>query len=162
MIAVVKNFATLIGRDLLVASDFEDIGQSIAIRIARRTTRGVDFEGDAFTEYSDGYRIQKAKEVGAGPVNLTLSGQMLNDIKVTAATERSCELGFSTFGKGSRRGTMVQRSRSMGANDKAFYATEGSHGVRRQFFELSDEDEQFVADVVERLIDERLGNEGAA
>jgi hypothetical protein len=162
MIAVVKNYATLIGRDLLRASDFEDIGQSIAIRIARRTARGVDFEGGAFREYSEGYRRRKAKEVGAGPVNLTLSGQMLNDIHVTAATDRSCELGFSTFGKGSRRGTMIQRSRSMGANDKAFYATEGSHGVRRQFFDMSDEDEQFVADIIDRIIDERIGDEGAA
>jgi len=164
MVVVIKDFSLLAGRQVLTADDWEDLGTSLVTRIVDRTrNRGLDATNTPFVPYSAGYAARKAKEVGAGPVNLTLSGQMLNDLRVVASTPSSCDLGFSTFGSGSSRGTLIQRSRSMGANDKAFYATEGAHGKIRNFLDLSDEDEQFLADAIETLIGERLqADEGVA
>lgn len=165
MMVVSNDWGRLLppGQDgFLTPDEWEEIGQSLATRILRRTRSGVDAAGTTFHAYSAGYARRKAREVGAGPVNLTLSGQMLNDLRVMATSTHGCELGFSTFGAGARRGTLIQRSRSTGANEKAFYATEGSHGVVRNFFDLSDDDEIFVADAVGQVIDDHLGTEGAA
>ncbi len=63
--------------------------------IIRRTISGRDANDATFAPYSAGYAIRKAKEVGPGPVNLQLSGAMLNAITIDTVTATSVTLGFN-------------------------------------------------------------------
>lgn len=73
-----------------------EIGLLARERIYRRTLSGVDQAGIAFRGYSRGYAIQKLKAVGrASPVNLQLSGAMLNAMTVLEVTESTVTLGFN-------------------------------------------------------------------
>jgi hypothetical protein len=70
---------------------------------------------------------------------------MLNDMQVTAVTDTSVEIGFaSQGGSPGKGGTFIQRSRAVGAADKAFFHTTGNHGIVRDFFGVSDEDEDLI------------------
>jgi hypothetical protein len=82
---------------------------------------------------------------------------MLNDMHVLATTDTSIEIGFiSQGGSPGKGGTFIQRSRAVGAADKAFFHTTGNHGVIRDFFGISDEDEErivaFIDDEAARRI----------
>lgn len=72
-----------------------EIGLLARERILLRTARGIASTGDAFAPYAPGYAAAKAKAVGQGPVNLQLSGAMLEGIVLGAVTERSVTLTFS-------------------------------------------------------------------
>jgi hypothetical protein len=82
---------------------------------------------------------------------------MLNDMGVVAVTERSCEISFrSQGGGGVKGGTFIQRSRALGAADKAFFHVEGNHGIVRDFFGLTDEDEELIAGYLDRDLERRM------
>lgn len=73
-----------------------EIGLLARERIYRRTLSGVDQSGAAFHAYSPGYETQKMAAVGrASPVNLQLSGAMLNAMTILEVTETSVSLGFN-------------------------------------------------------------------
>jgi hypothetical protein len=129
-----------------------EAGDMLLRRIRTRTENGVDVNGAAFAPYSDGYASQKSAELGHSRVDLTVSGRMLNDMQVTATTTRTATISFVSQGGGSSGGTFIQRSRSMGAADKAAF-----NNPRREFFAASDEDEQAIADGLEKLLMKRLG-----
>lgn len=133
-----------------------EVGDFAVRRIRTRTEQGIDQDGIAFTPLSEGYAKQKRKELGHSRADLTLSGRMLNDMGVVAATERSVEISFRSQGGTPQGTTMIQRSRAVGAADKAFFHVEGNHGVVRDFFGLSDEDEELIAKRVEEEIGRRI------
>lgn len=60
-------------------------GQAVADDIKQRTTAGRAADGRAFERGADG-----------GPVDLKATGQMLNDLVVIEATDRSVKVGFRT------------------------------------------------------------------
>ena len=72
-----------------------EVGLLARERIIRRTAAGVDAQGAAFTAYSPAYGKRKAKELGASPVNLMVSGNMLGSITLLEVTERSVTVGLS-------------------------------------------------------------------
>lgn len=63
--------------------------------IRRRTMRGLDESGRPFQPYSATYAKQKGKELGkSSPVDLTVSGGMLNALQIVDVTDNSVTLGF--------------------------------------------------------------------
>lgn len=68
-------------------------------------------------------------------------------------------LGRSRRGKGKRgssAATFIQRSRAIGAADKAFWHTESGAGksrVKRQFFALNASDEAAIVEAIEKHFD---------
>lgn len=72
-----------------------EIGLLARERILLRTAASTDVNGAPFAPYSAAYAVAKAKEVGAGPVNLQLSGGMLEALVITEVTDLSVTLGFS-------------------------------------------------------------------
>lgn len=71
-----------------------DVGLLARETIIRRTRRGEGSDGQRFRAYSPAYAKQKAQHLGAGAVNLTVSGGMLNSIQVVETTDRRVTLGF--------------------------------------------------------------------
>lgn len=74
-----------------------EVGLLARERIIRRTLSGLDVNDSGFDAYSPGYYKAKQKEVGvASPVNLQLSGGMLNAITIIEVTKNTVSLGFSS------------------------------------------------------------------
>lgn len=158
-VAVSRSF-DLNRLELLTESDMRDVGDFHVRRMRTRTESGVDVDGAAFVPYSASYAIQKRKALGHGLVDLTVSGRMLNDMQVTSVestdTSRTVVIGFISRGGGMSGGTFIQRSRSLGAADKAIY-----NNPRREFFGASKADEDAIGSALERVIAERLRSQGA-
>lgn len=147
----------------------QELGDLALRRIRTRTEGGRDVRGAAFAPLSPAYAKQKAA-AGLPPVaDLQVSGRMLNDMAVIEVTDRTATLGFTSSGgtaarsgrrrSGSTASTMIQRSRSVGAADKAFYHNESGAGashVIREFFALSPDDERALEDAVEQYLDSVL------
>lgn len=154
-VRVTKNFRPLASIRLSSADLMREIGD-LGLRLIRtRTTAGVDFEGRPFAELSDGYAKRKVKAGLPGVANLTVSGRMLNDMKTTEVGDTRVVLGFTSMGGKASGHTFIQRSRSVGAADKAFYHQEAGAGksrVKRQFFDLSERDIDTIQDRVDRYL----------
>lgn len=155
-VTVTRSFGPL--RDVLPegAGLMREVGDFATRRIRTRTERGIDKNNAPFTPLSDGYAKQKQKELGHSRADLTVSGRMLNDMGVVAVTEKSVEISFRSQGGTAQGSTLIQRSRAVGAADKAFFHVEGNHGVIRDFFGLSDEDEELIAKRVEEELGRRI------
>jgi hypothetical protein len=72
-----------------------EVGLLARETIRRRTARGISADGTPFAPYSKSYALQKGKALGPGPVNLTVSGDMLNALQIVDVTETSVTLGFA-------------------------------------------------------------------
>ncbi len=73
----------------------KEVGLLARERIIRRTLSGEAVDGSAFVPYSQDYRATKAAELGsASPVNLQVSGRMLQGIVVADVTDDSVTLTF--------------------------------------------------------------------
>jgi hypothetical protein len=151
-VRVSRNFGPL-GLEL-TEQDMRDVGDFLVRRIRTRTESGKDVNGASFRGYSPGYAEQKRAALGHANVDLTVSGRMLNDMQVTATTKTTATISFVSQGGGSNSGTFIQRSRSLGAADKAAY-----NNPSREFFGASEEDERAVATSLERLLNLRLGQQ---
>ena len=95
-ITVTKNFPPLAGLELTNRQLMREVGLLARERIYKRTLAGRDMHDNAFRPYSADYRAAKAREVGAGTVNLQLSGAMLNALVILEVTDDSVTLGFSS------------------------------------------------------------------
>lgn len=135
------------------AAFMREVGD-FAIRLIRtRTERGQSVTGQPFTPLSEGYAKVKRAELGTDAADLTVSGRMLNDMAVVETRPGRVTLGFRSEGGRAPRGsqTLIQRSRAVGAQDKAFWhhvAGAGQARVRRPFFALSDSDRGRIRDRV--------------
>ncbi len=139
----------------LTEQDMRDVGEFATRLIRTRTEAGTDAQGSAFAAYSPGYAARKRAELGHAKVDLTVSGRMLNDMQVTSATERSVTISFISQGGGGGGGTFIQRSRSLGAADKAAY-----NNPSREFFGLSSENEQAIVEALDRMLTQRFESQG--
>lgn len=135
----------------LTEHDLRDVGDLLVRRIRTRTESGVDVQGSAFRDYSPGYAKQKRDALGHARVDLTVSGRMLNDMQVTEATTRSATISFISQGGGAAGGTFIQRSRALGAADKAAY-----NDPTRHFFGVSAEDEAEITAALDHALQARL------
>jgi hypothetical protein len=138
--------------EFLTEQDMREAGEMLLRLVRTRTENGKDVNGAAFAPYSEGYAALKSAELGHSRVDLAVSGRMLNDFHVTATTNRTATLSFVSQGGGNSGGTFIQRSRSLGAADKAAF-----NNPTREFIGASDEDAQAVADGLEKLLTKRLG-----
>jgi hypothetical protein len=144
-VVVSRSFGDL--RDVMPSTKelMHEIGLFVVQRIRRRTEQEQGYDGQTFQPLSRGYAKQKAKALGTTRADLTVSGRMLNDMQVSAVTDTSIEISFaSQGGSPGKGGTFIQRSRAVGAADKAFFHTTGNHGIVRDFFGVSDEDEALI------------------
>ncbi len=139
----------------LTEQDLRDAGEFIIRRIRTRTESGVDVHGASFREYSERYAAQKSEALGHSRVDLTVSGRMLNDMQVTSASKTGATVSFVSQGGGMKGGTFIQRSRSMGAADKAEH-----NNATREFFGVSEEDEDALVKALEKALEERLNTIG--
>jgi hypothetical protein len=155
-VTVTRSFGDL--RQILPSGPLlmQEVGDFGVRRIRTRTEQAVSFEGIAFMPLSESYGKAKQKALGHTRPDLTVSGRMLNDMGVVAVTETSAEISFRSQGGGSGKGTFIQRSRSVGAADKAFFHTQGNHGIIRDFFGLSDEDEALILAMIEADAERRI------
>lgn len=80
---------------LVTVEDMRALGELARVAIVDRTRAGRAPDGVSWPPYSTGYAEVKAKELGASPVNLTVSGEMLNNLRVIEVTPRSVTLGWS-------------------------------------------------------------------
>lgn len=73
----------------------QEIGLLVRETIVRRTMAGKGSDGP-FQPYSAAYAARKAKELGSGTVNLTVSGGMLRNFGIIEVTETSVTLGWDS------------------------------------------------------------------
>jgi hypothetical protein len=83
-IRVTRNFGSLEDLELISAEDMRELGLQARELIVRRTLQGVDADGQPFASYSTGYAKRKRQALGTDQVNLQVSGNMLNQINITA------------------------------------------------------------------------------
>lgn len=98
----------------------EAIGQEIVDFIINRSKSGVDKNGDKFPGYSKGYansRDFKFAGKSKGSVNLTLSDEMLNALKVLSTSRGEITIGYdrsddrnNSVAEGNIKGTYGQSS----------------------------------------------------
>jgi hypothetical protein len=94
-VTVRRSFAQLpsVLAEAITRNDMYALGIQARERIIRRTQQGLDATNQPFAPYSEGYAKRKAEELGTGPVDLTVSGGMLNGIEIDA-TDTSVTLSF--------------------------------------------------------------------
>lgn len=130
----------------------------LAIRLIRtRTEKGQSSDGGPFRPLSEDYAKAKRAELGHDRADLMVSGRMLNDMAVTRTTRTAVTIGFRSQGGTAPRGsqTLIQRSRAVGAQDKAFWhhvAGAGRSRVRRPFFSLTHPDVAQIRQAVDRWL----------
>jgi hypothetical protein len=94
-ISVSRNFTTLTQYATPSAEAMREIGLLLRERIVARTIKGVDADGNPFEPYSPGYEKQKAQALGsAAPVNLQVSGSMLNHLQIVRVEAGKVTLGW--------------------------------------------------------------------
>lgn len=154
-VRISTNFPPLASIPLTGVGLMREIGDFATRLIRTRTERMIDVHGNAFAPLSAGYAEQKQKALGHSRPDLIVSGRMLNDMSVVEVTDRSLSIGFTSAGGGAGTGTFIQRSRALGAADKAFFHNETGAGrsqVKREFFDLNEgEVDQIEAAVLRHL-----------
>lgn len=144
---------------LVSESLMREVG-ALAVRMIRtRTEAGKDVTGAPFAPYTPGYAQKKADEGLGAAVNLTVSGRMLNDMAVTDASPGRVSIGFRSSGGGTKgKGlTMIQRSRALGAEDKARFHDQlgaGKSRTLRKFLGLTTPETETIRARVARYLDE--------
>jgi hypothetical protein len=93
-VTVSRNFQSLADLDLTKAEDMREIGLLMRERIVRRTQEGQGPEGP-FAPLSDGYAKRKQAALGTSRPDLTVSGNMLNDLTIVAVDDDSVTLGWN-------------------------------------------------------------------
>jgi hypothetical protein len=89
-VTVTRNFS-LDAFALTTADDMRELGLMAREQIVRRTLGSRDVENAPFAPYSPEY----AKAKGSSFVNLQVSGNMLNDLGITALDDDSVTLGWT-------------------------------------------------------------------
>ncbi len=95
-VLVQRTFGSLADLKFSNREMMREIGLLAREMIVRRTMSGKDETGSPFQPYSAAYAARKAKELGGGSVNLTVSGSMLRNFQVVEVTESSVTLGWVT------------------------------------------------------------------
>lgn len=155
-----RNYAELDSIPLSGIDLMAEIGDMATRIIRTRTERGISSNGAPFQPLSARYAAQKQKALGHSRADLTVSGRMLNDMGPANVTETGVDITFRSMGGGgSRGGTFIQRSRAVGAADKAMYHDQlgaGRSHVKREFFDLTEGDVDQIQAAVESHLDRVL------
>jgi hypothetical protein len=73
----------------------QEIGLLMRERIVRRTMQGIGPDDQAFEPLSPGYAERKQRELGTSRPDLTVSGNMLNDLTIVDVGEDFVTLGWN-------------------------------------------------------------------
>lgn len=144
--------------ELVNTKVMREIGAGLMARIRARTMRGMDSAGRPFRPLSPGYAALKRKALRHARADLTVSGRMLNDMRISP---RRSEVTISFLSGGGTKAsgrTLIQRSRSVGAADKAYWhniSGAGRRRVIREFFDLNDSDADFAQSVLESWLQDQ-------
>jgi hypothetical protein len=153
---VEKTFGPLADRVKISPSLMREIGDYAITTITRRTRAGVDVDGRPFQALSPAYAKAKQKAIGSTRADLTVSGRLLNDMRARVVGSNTVEIVFASQGGSSRgAGTFIQRSRAVGAADKAEYhhvLGAGKSRVKRRFFDVSESEKVKITDLVSRYL----------
>jgi len=145
--------------ELVNAKVMREIGAGLVSRIRARTQRGIDSAGRPFRPLSPRYASAKREALGHARADLTVSGRMLNDM-IVSPRRNEVAISFSSGGSMRASGrTLIQRSRSVGAADKAYWHNVSGAGKRRVvrvFFDFDNSDEEFAQSVLDSWIREQL------
>jgi hypothetical protein len=94
-VQITRDFPPLTELRLTTVEVMREIGDLAIERIVRRTRQGDGLTG-ALAPYTTGYARLKAAELGtASPVNLTVSGDLLNTLQIVGVDDRSVTLGWT-------------------------------------------------------------------
>ena len=105
------------------------IATTVRNDIVKRTERGIDVNGSAFTPYSKDYQTyKKIKGKDSGKVNMRFSSRMMKDMKVFKKRKGVIVIGFAT----------------KESNDKAYRHIKGDGVPKRKFFGLSKKNKRFI------------------
>ena len=132
-----------------------DIGELLLRRLRKRTREGKDVHGRAFRALSTAYAKAKHKALGHDRADLTVSGRMLADMAVRP-TKNTVSVYFTSAGGKATGRTLIQRSRAIGAADKAEWHTisgAGKSRVKREWFDLNAADEAAAQAVLDAYLE---------
>jgi hypothetical protein len=93
-VSIQRSFPALTDLKLVQREDMREIGLLARERIIRRTRQGQGVEG-SFEPYSADYAATKRAALGTAAVNLTVSGNMLNQLVIVDLSETSVTLGWN-------------------------------------------------------------------
>jgi hypothetical protein len=134
-----------------------EVGDLAVSLIRKRTEQGKDADGAPFLPLSAAYAERRQKAGYGTTSNLTLSGGMLGGMRVVEVSANKVTLGFTGDSQRSGRGgTLVQRSREVGGNPKAFWHNvtgAGPSRTKRRFFDLMPSEVQAITAAVQRYLD---------
>lgn len=94
MPVIVRGSVVLPTTDLLTVEDMRQVGEMARLAIVTRTRSGRDVDGLPFAPYSARYAKQRTAAGLSTRPDLTVSGGMLNDLRVISATHRTVTLGY--------------------------------------------------------------------
>lgn len=92
-VQITRNFASLADLELVTADDMREIGLLARETIVRRTRQGQGPNGP-LAPLSEGYAKRKQEALGTAAPDLTVSGNMLNDLTIVEVDEESVTLGW--------------------------------------------------------------------
>lgn len=81
-VGITRNFGPLTQEARITREDWGRVGRFARERVTINTQSGRDEDGQAFAPYSRDYLSAKLKAGGSSTVNLTVSGAMLQAIRV--------------------------------------------------------------------------------
>lgn len=109
-----KEFRNTVGKDRV--KKLRLLGSEIIVGIINRTQRGKDLNNKSFKRYTPLYANDKAREFGSSTPNLTVTGNMLNDI-----SQKDIKNGIRLFfvtNESKRKAASVQKIRKFLGIDK--------------------------------------------
>lgn len=129
-----------------IAAEFSRLLPILRREIVERTRAGQAADGGAFAPYSQAYAKAKAAALGsANPVNLTVSGAMLDSIRTTVSNDRR-----GVFGT-------IEVTGDFNRN-KAVWNQGGNPDIpARRFMALTDEQKSRIRAVIKNAIDKAVG-----
>lgn len=92
-VEITRNFGSLADLQLTTAEDLREVGLMARERIVSRTREGMGPNGP-LAPLSAGYAKQKRQALGTDAPDLTVSGNMLNDLQIVAVDDDSVTLGW--------------------------------------------------------------------
>jgi len=99
--ASVEDVQSFLNNPKISRPVLQELGDFYVLRIITRTNQGADFKGAKFEPYSDMYadfRVSRGRN--ASPVDLTMSGKMLNALDATVTPQGDVLLFFNNAERG--------------------------------------------------------------
>ncbi len=159
-VRVRRNFPPLTKLELVDHALMQEVGKLIVTMVRRRTLKGLDADGRAFKPLSPGYAKQKREALGSTRADLSVSGRMLNELRIVVVKRNEVGVGYLAGGTGrASGGTFIQRSRSVSGAEKANYHANtgaGKSRIKRDFLGLTKDEQAKVERAIQKHVEKKL------